>query len=71
MSMSISMSKFYLHCVLLLDIPYVKFKVIGLVNFVVARPNQNSILIIITRGVLAPAGARTKIHLSKKMCHFH
>ena len=53
MSMSISMSKFYLHCVLLLDIPDVKFKVIGLVDFVVARPNQNSIIIIIiirTRG---------------------
>ena len=47
MSMSILMSKFYLHCVLLGDMLDVQFKVIGLVDFVVARPNQNSIIIII------------------------
>ena len=46
MSMSRLMSNVYLHCVLLVDMPDVHFKVIGLVDFVVARPNQNSIIII-------------------------
>ena len=51
MSMSILMSKFYLHCVLLGDMPDVQFMVIGLVDFVVARPKQNSIIIIIRRRI--------------------
>ena len=49
MLMSMLTSEFYQTWIRLLDITYIEFKVIGLVDFAVARNTQNSTIIIIIK----------------------